>query len=165
MRSPRLPRSLSRPPCPRPLLNTRPPRPSRPARPSHPPRPVPRTHPLPLPIADTWRPGTICNSGDRFTISFMCVAVALKSLHIVGWHMMLDFKPIKCLLFNPSIKRSTLRFSNMPLYVPSAYLPTQHVSACKYSSKEVSLLLLVNLLRRLGRMSTCLTVLMAATVL
>ena len=48
----------------------------------------------------------------------MCAAVVLKLLHRVGWHRMLDFKPIKCFLFNSSKKRLTLRFSNMPFYFP-----------------------------------------------
>ena len=126
MRSPRLPQSLPQPLCPQPLSNPRPPHLSRPL------RPVPRPHLPPLPIADTWRPGAVCNSGERFTISFRCVAVALKSLYSCGWHMMLEFKPIKALLFGPSSKMSTLRFSNMTLCVPSAYWSsnTEYNSIC-----------------------------------
>ena len=58
--------------------------------------------------------------GVPLTMSFMCAAVALKSLRIFGLHRMLDFKPIKWLCFNPSSNLSTFWFSNIPLYVPSA---------------------------------------------
>ena len=104
-RSPSLTQSLPRPTRLRPLSNPRPPHPLRP------PRPVPRPRPLSLPIADTWWPGAVCNSGIRFTTSFRWVAVALKSLYSCEWQMMLDFTPLRALSFSPSSKRSTLHFS------------------------------------------------------